>query len=198
MRFKADYLFLHCCSQTLTAPLRHETLSMCNISFIWMRYIADCKSMWKNNLQQLNITGGDIVFLQTGSWDLCRPGQRFDYIMEHGRDMLQSCLKDIKGKLSSRGAKFVIVTTPPYGNLLGGYPRGHRNNFALTVFNAMVTSAAVNLAIPVHDEFGIILPRCEHHISGTHYIIRRLKDNKIRGEVGIISANMMLRNLCVL
>ena len=163
-----------------------------------MRYIADCKSLWKNNLQQLNITGGDIVFLQTGSWDLYEAEQRFDYIMEHGRDMLQSCLKDIKGKLSSRGAKFVIVTTPPFGNMLSGHSRGYRNNFALTAFNAMVTSAAVNLTIPVHDEFGIILPRCEYHIARTHYIIRSLKDNKIRGKVGIISANMMLRNLCVL
>ena len=192
MRYKADYLFLHCCSQPLTAPQRHKTLSMCSISFIWMRYIADCKSLWKKYLQQLNIIAGDIVFLQTGAWDLHPAKKRLDYIMEHGRDKLQSCLKDIKGKLSSRGAKFVIVTTPPFGNLLVGYHRGHRNNFALTAFNAMVTSAAVNLAIPVHDEFGIILPRCEQHILGSHYIARSPKDNKIRGEVGIISANMML------
>jgi len=181
----------------LTVTQKHATLSMCTITFILMKYIADCQSLWKKHLEQLNVTQGDIVFIQTGAWDFYQPRTSVDSTMEYGRKMLRKCMKYINERLFARGAKLVLVTTPPHGNLFRNSARGYRNNFVLTAFNAVVTSAAVNMSIPVYDEFGMILPRCEEHILGSHYIARFPKDNTIHGDVGIMSANEMLRNICV-
>ena len=196
MRFKADYLFLNCFSLPSNVPRKHERISVGNIDFIWLRFLAEYESAWAKYLQPLNITRGDVVFIQTGAWDFNR--HRLDYVLGRGLELFKSGLKIIRNNLVKRGASLVLATVPPYSELSHNPDRGSRNNFALAAFNALVTSAAVNMAIPVHDEFGLILPRCEEFVCYAHYLCRDPKvDNLMHGEVGLISCNMMLRSVCV-
>ena len=196
MRFKADYLFLNCYSLPSNVPRKHEGISVGNIDFIWLRFLAEYESAWAKYLQPLNITRGDIVFIQTGAWDFNR--HRLDYVLGRGLELFKSGLKYIRDMLVKRGASLVLVTVPPYSELSHNPDRGSRNNFALAAFNALVTSTAVNMAIPVHDEFGLILPRCEEFVCYSHYLCRDPKvDNLMDGEVGLISCNVMLRSVCV-
>ena len=196
MRFKADYLFLLCYSLPLSVRRKHETLSIGNVDFIWLRFLDEYESAWQTHLRQLSITRGDIVFIQTGAWDLYEGGPSYDCTMGNSLNLFLSGLRYIRDMLLARGASLVLVTTPPHPDLWHSRNRGHRNNFALAAFNAKLSSAALNMDIPVHDEFGLILPRCEEKAHSGHYLNRDLKDNSMHGEVGLASANVMLRGVC--
>jgi len=196
MRYKADYLSLLCYSLPLFVSRNHTTLHIGNVEFIWLRFLTEYESAWETHLRPLNITRGDIVFIQTGAWDLYVQGPSFDRTMGKSLDLFLSGLRYIRDMLLARGASLVLVTTPPHPDLWLSGSRGHRNNFALAAFNAKLSFAALNMGIPVHDEFGLILPRCEENALNTHYLYRNPKDNSMHGEVGLISANVMLRGVC--
>ena len=196
MRFKADYLFLLCYSLPLSVSRKHETLHIGNVDFIWLRFLAEYEAAWETHLRQLNITHGDIVFIQTGAWDLFEGGPSFVRTMGNSLNLFLSGLMYIRDMLLARGASLVLVTTPTHADLWHNRNRGHRNNFALAAFNAKLSSAALNMDIPVHDEFGLILPRCEEMAYKAHYLNRDPKDNSMHGEVGLVSVNVMLRGVC--
>ena len=136
------------------------------------------------------------MFIQTGTWDFNR--HRLDYVLGRGLELFKSGLKYIRDKLVKRGASLVLATVPPYSDLSHNPDRGSRNTFAPGAFNALVTSAAVNMAIPVHDELGLILSRCEEFVCYSHYLCRDPKvDNLMHGEVRLIYCNVMLRSVRV-
>ena len=114
---------------------------------------------------------------------LSRDGTRFSSVSI--RDMLLAC-----------GASLVLVTTPPHADFWHSASRGHRNNFALAAINAKLSSAALNMDFSVHDEFGLILPRYEERALYSHYLNRNPINNSMHGEVGLVSANVMLRGIC--
>ena len=197
MRFKADYLFLLCYSIPHSVSRQHQTLRIGNVDFIWLRFLAEYESAWKKHLEQLNITRGDIVFIQTGAWNLMQKGRSsFWRTMGRGIHLFLSGLRYIRDMLLTRGASVVLVTSPPHADLWHSATRGHRNNFALAALNAKLSSAALNMDIPVHDEFGLILARCEERACSSHYLNRIPKNNSMHGEVGLVSANVMLRGVC--
>ena len=197
MRFKADYLFLLCYSMPLSVSRKHKTLNIGNVDFIWLTFLGEYESAWEKHLEQLNISRGDTVFIQTGSWNLMeKRGPSFKHTMVHGSHRFQSGLRYIRDMLVARGASLVLVTTPPHADFWHNRNRGYRNNFALAALNAKLSSAALNMEIPVHDEFGLILPRCEERALYSHYLNRNPKNNSMHGEVGLVSGNVMLRGIC--
>ena len=195
MRFKADDLITHCYSLPSTVPRKHESMTIGNIVFIWRRFLTDYAKVWREHLSPLNISSGDIVFVQTGAWDLNQ--KKLDYILGPGLALFNKCLADIRDMLTGRGASLVVVTLPPYSDLSTNGDRGGRNNFAIAAFNALVTAAAVNLGLSIHDEFGVILPRSQVFVCHSHYLCRLSKDKKVHGPVGLVSSNMMLKGVCV-
>ena len=114
-----------------------------------------------------------------------------------GLALFNNCLADTREKLIVRGASLVVVTLPPYSDLSTNGDRGGRNNFAIGAFNSLITAAAVNLGLPVHDEFGVTLPRCEEFVCYSHYLCRLPEDKKVHEPVGLVSSNMMLKSVCV-
>ena len=122
---------------------------------------------------------------------------KLDYILGRGIELFRSSLQHIRDMLLALEASLVVVTTTPYSDSSGNGDRGSRNNFALAAFNSLVTSVAVGLGVPVHDEFGLIVPRCEEFVCYSHYLCRDPEvDNLMHGDAGLISNNMMLRSVC--
>ena len=146
--FKADYLFLLCYSLPLSVSRIHATLHIGNVDFIWLIYLVETETAWETRLRKLNITLEDIVFIQTGSWDLFINGPSFIRTMGNSLNLFQSGHRYIRDMLLARGASLVLVTTPPHADLWHNRDRGHRNNFALAAFNAKLSSAALNMDIP--------------------------------------------------
>ena len=195
MRYKADDLVTRCYSLPSTVPRKHASMTIGNIVFIWRRFLPDYEKLWTKYLSSLNISTGDIVFMQTGAWDLNQ--SKLDYILGPGLALFKKCLADTRDRLIGRGASLVVVTLPPYSDLSTNGDRGGRNNFAIAAFNSLVTAAAVDLGLSVHDEFGVILPRCEEFVCYSHYLCRLPEDTKVHGPVGLVSSNMMLKSVCV-
>ena len=195
MRYKADDLFTRCHSITSPLPNKHESMTIGNIVFIWRRFLPDYEKLWTKYLSPLNISSGDIVFVQTGAWDLSQ--KKLEYILGPGLALFNKCLADIRDRLTGRGASLVVVTLPPYSYLSTNGDRGERNNFAIAALNALVTAAAVNLGLSVHDEFGVILPHCEKFVCRSHYLCHKPHYKMVKGPIGLVSSNMMLKSVCV-
>ena len=194
MRYKADNIITRCYSLPLTVPKKHETMRVGNVHFIWRRFLAHYSTLWMEYLFPLNISSGDFVFVQTGAWDLNE--NELEYILGRGFALFIERLAYIRDRLIERGANLIIVTLPPYSYISRNGDRGGRNNFSVAAFNALITSAAVRLGLRVHDEFGLILPRCEEFVCYSHYLCRIPEENKMQGAAGLVSSNMMLKSVC--
>ena len=198
MRYKFDYLAVRCRGDLPLLPRKHDSSRFRNLVYIYVTFLRDYSDVWEVHLQSLKLSSADVVFIQTGSWDLAF--KDLHQVMNENIALFRVGLKTIRDELATRRTPLFLFTEPPFTDhrcqQCNG-KRGNKNNVAITALSALIVSTAGQLGIPVHDEFNLLLPRQSETVCGAHYLCRISSNSGVvTGPAGIASVELFAKCLC--
>ena len=190
MRYKSDHLIIKCYSMPPDVDRKHSSVVVDNIDFIQRLYAIEFRSI-PAELAKRNLSTGDLVFVQTGAFDMFRDGLQKGLAV--AVPVFAGVLRQIRDVSRKRGFRVVFVTSPPYPRNDSRSSKGSRNNFALAAFNGSMKRAAAGIGVQIFDEFSAFLAYEEETICVSHYLCRLNGDLRhVSGELGKTAAELML------
>ena len=196
MRYKFHH-FIATCHTNLTMPRKnHETLQFMNFRYMFTTYMKQLNGMWKNEIRPFNLTSHDAVMLQIGSWDMSH--FRLNKVIDELVPDFKVALTEMRDGLRKSGTPFFLITEPPFPDRQEWLEaRGNRNNIAIAALSTLFVSMAIELGIPVYDEFNILLPRQEETVCWAHYLCDNAEHSQaIIGKAGKESLMVFAKCLC--
>ena len=196
MRYKFHYFIVTCHSDMKPPRRKHYSLRFLNLRFVFMPFMTQLGSVWKNKVRSLDLTSRDIVIVQTGAWDLSK--FELDQVMNEHVIAFKVALKRFRDELNKSHTPLFLITQPPFPDrkvqVVG---RGNKNNVAIAAVNTLIVSTAVDLGVAVHDEFSLLLPRQDENVCASHYLCRTSDESRtLIGKAGVASLRLFAKCLC--
>ena len=168
-----------------------------NIIFIQLYYAKDVSKTILSAIGNMTFTETDMLFVQSGAWNLAKIG--LDEFMDSSMKIYADDLVFLRAKLGIPRSNFIVVTLAPFAfHETVGYNSGNRNNYCIAAAVRHLKSLLHLHAFNIFDEFAILQPQSEDTICAIHYLCPVFdgSDHSVSGDVGIVSANLMIAYSC--
>ena len=194
MRYKFDYIVQTCYNPGGNFPKlqRHK-----NLIFVPLQYAEDSLKSLMSTVGKLKLTGMDMLFVQSGSWNLAFRGLK--RMMDSSIKSYVDALLAVRTKTGIPRANLVVVTEPPFAmHESVTHASGDRNNYCIAAAMRKLKSILRVHDFNIYDEFAIIQPQSENDICAVHYICPVFdgRNYSVYGEIGITSAKLMIAHAC--
>jgi len=128
-----------------------------------MPFMANLGALWRNKARQLNLSSHDVVIIQTGARGMSMV--LLDEAINKKVATFRVELGKVRDELNRSRTPLFFITQPPFSDSLNGLEgRGNRNNVAIAAVNSLLVTVAVELGVPVHGVFRLLISRLEENV----------------------------------